>query len=339
MQQPIEIEQKEKEIKQKENQKNKRTPLGQTFFSIPRLNLPQTPDKSTPKTFTLDLETLIKEKTDNAWHGRVMAYFDRNFKLFSQDILSIEKVSAMEKRIPFKEYSMSLIEIINEAQRSKFINMKDMVDILSSVYTSPSLPAHNQFTTELLFQIDIAMSTSIEHFKDGYTSGDKILKGEPLSIIQKFWTGLPSQFNLDGEKNHLYKLRYNEVERCFKRIFSAMEKSTQIIHHYANKKFLTMPCMSWSYIAVLCDAFDLDSKKVDIFKRDYQNACFGLASELVYLPDMWDFLHTANHQTIISSKDTLMNIDSMLKKQKGLQEFKPQEQNKLMQSIGKMSMI
>lgn len=286
-----------------------------------------------PQKFTLDLPTLIKEKTDKEWHGRVGAYEDNKFQLLNE-----KPVFVMEKRTPFKTYFTSIVNIINEAQRIKYSMMKHMINILSKVYESQiiSLNQHNDFCHELLFNIDIAMCTSPENFNQIFDTACRAVSDTPISIIEQFWNHLPFKFKLNEEKTKVYVMHYNAfIEHCDV-VLMAKEKSNQIMSHFLSRKFESSPCFNWSYIAVLFNVFDIDESKFQLFKKDYQKNCLGLAADLVYLPDMWDFVNNANRQPLNSTKETLVEIDKMLKKQKGLQEFKPTEQSKLMIGIGKM---
>jgi hypothetical protein len=215
-----------------------------------------------------------------------------------------------------------------------------MVSIISDVYELfPVSPIqHNEFCKELLFQIDIAMCTSSGNFNQLHSHINRFVTDSPIAIISQYWTNLLSRFNLEQEQAKAYTVLFSQLITWFEQIFLAKEKSDQIMEHFNSKTFNSIPCFTWYYIGSLCDANELDDNKLEVFKKDYQKACFGLASEVVYLPDMWEFLHHANRHMINSSKDTLMDIDKILKKQTGLQYFKPQEQNKLITSISKMVM-
>lgn len=302
-----------------------------TFF-MPPLHLTDSPIVQPPK-LTLDLTTLIEEKTDKEWHGRVGAYDDVKFQLLNE-----KPDFPMEKRIPFNPYFKSIVNIINETQRVKYSMMKHMVNIISGVYESlPISPMqHNDFCYELLFNIELGMCASPENFNQIFEKACKPIKDTPTSIVEQFWYSLPAKFKLNEEKSKVYIMHCNAFIEHFNMALIAKEKSNQIMEHFLSKKFDSSPCFNWSFIAVLFNVFDIDESRFQIFKKDYQKNCSGLAADLVYLPDMWDFVNNANRQAINSPKETLVEIDKMLKKQKGLQEFKPAEQSKLMLGIGKM---
>lgn len=309
---------------------NDKQPLNTTFFSLPK------PSKvSTKKECALVLEEIIAEKTDSEWHGRVKAYSDEKFQLLSKT-----KISGLEKRIPFKTYFTSMVNNISSVQRTKYQLITNMIAIISEVYGSiPLSPIqHNEFCNELLFQIDIAMTTSTDTFQQLHGNINRFVKESPVSIISHYWASLLSKFNLGEEKAKTYTVLFNQLLTWFEQIYLAKQKSDQIMSHFKSLKFNSDPCVSWFYIGVLCDANDLDEQKLTVFKKDYQQTCFGLGSELIYLPDMWEFLLRADHQVIKSSKDTLSDLDKILKKQKGLVDCRPEEQNKLMTSLSKISM-
>lgn len=300
-------------------------PLNTTFFSLPTSS-----KASTKKTFTLDLKSIIEEKASSEWHGRVGAYDDEKFQLLSET-----KFTGREKRIPFKTYFISLVEIINSAQRTKYQLMKNMVRIISEVYGSVAISPiqHNEFCNELLFQIDIAMCASTEKFNQLHSNIDRFVKKPPIDIISQYWINLLSKFNPEQEQAKAYTTQLNQLIIWFEQVILAKEKSDQIMTHFNSRTFESEPCVPWYYIEVLFDSNKLDEHKLETFKKDYQQTCFGLASEFVYLPDMWEFVLHTNRHMINSSKDTLMEIDRILKKQTGLLECKTQEQNKLITSI------
>ena len=307
--------------------------LDQTFFSPPVQLQTLTKD-----IYSLDFQTIIAVKADDSeWHARVGAYSDEKFQLLSKT-----KITATEKRIPFGTYFLSLVEHNNVAQRNKYRLMKGMIDIISEVYGTvvEYLRQHEVFCKELLFQIDVAMSTSATSFAERHKVIERtITENEtPASMICQYWTSLESKFNLDEEKSRAYTKLFKELITCFVEAFLADEKSRQFKNHFTSRKYNCDPCVSWFYISVLWDANDGDEKKLSVFKTDYQKTCCGLASEFVYLPDMWEFLLRADHQVLKSSKDTINDIDKILKKQKGLLECRPEEQNKLMTSLSKMTL-
>ena len=308
--------------------RNHKQTLNQTFFTLPVKH-----QALTKTTYKLDLQAIIADKADSEWHGRVGAYSDEKFQLLSET-----KITGTEKRIPFKVYFTSLVEHINSAERTKYCLMKNMIAIISEVYgaVSVSPTQHNEFCNELLFQINAAMSTSADSFDQLHNNIGRFVKETPVSMVCQYWAGLKSKFNLEEEKTLAYTALFNQLITCFEQVFLAKEKTNQIMKHYISRDIKLDACVSWFYISVLCDANDLDEKKLAVFKNDYQQTCFGLASELVYLPDMWEFLLHANHQEINSSKDSLSDIDKILKKQKGLLDCRPQEQNTLVTSLSKM---
>lgn len=313
---------------QKRIEPEKRTDTHASFFST------ATPSTTSIKqVFELNLETIIEHKTDSEWHARVGAYGDKNFQLLSKT-----KSSEKETRVSFKDYFTSLVEIISSAQHTKYQLIKKMIDIISDVYGSVAISPieHDEFCKELLFQIEIALTTSEDKFQQLHNNIKRLVKETPISIISQYWRGLLSRFKLTEEQTKGFNALFNQLISWFEQIYLAKEKSDQIMRHYKSKTFAPNPCVTWSYIGVLCDANELDTQTLSVFRKDYEKSCHGLASKFVFLPDMWEFLIHTNPQDINSSKETLSDLDKILKNQKSLKEFKPQEQNKIIANLSKM---
>lgn len=281
-------------------------------------------DDEPKKTYTLDLALIIKQ-TDVIYQRRAAIYSDPNFQRTPKsDELRL-------KRLPFWDTLKLMSEEITALERQKYETIKSLVDILSPYYAKElrTEKNHNKFCRDLLYILDFCMNVT----EDSCVRSNFMVerKVTPKEKITAFW-----DFALYGLKLSLiakkeYESLLNQLVTSVDRGFSMTEKSLDLAHQKNNRSDKEeLSCVSWDFMRVIWDYNGFEGTHLDQFKILYNENCFGLAGEFIYVPDMWEFIR---HSLETEAKEHLpyyeimLKMDGILRATRTFEEFQPEVKN------------
>ena len=277
--------------------------------------------------FELNLNTIISERTDEHFHGKVLAYFDPN-------LLKTDKPKSVYfNRLKFPDYFKYITEDFTQLQRKKYTTIQSLVELLNPVYSQikRSREYHDKFCENLLEIIRCCMVTNQEnYFVLNYLPDSPKI---PVEKIVGFWGDAYENIFSNNEASRKYseliiKL-HNHIKSGFLMNVTLEELKNIKCDRPPNDNPLC--CIAWDYLNVLCD-YQYSAINLESCKILYNEACNGLASEFVYVPHLWDFIRdnldkekeVKPHSPLY---DTFKKLDKLLMDAPVFSDYKPEEKN------------
>ena len=277
--------------------------------------------------FELDLNTIISERTDEHFHGKVLAYFYPNL------LRTNKPHTVYVNRLKFVDYFKYINEDFTELQRKKFTTIQSLVELLNPVYSQikRSREDHDKFCKNLLEIILCCMGTNQENFFVLNYLPDS--PKAPVEKIVGFWADAYENIFSNNEKSRKYSELINTLHNHIKSGFLMYVTLEELKNIKCERPPTENPlcCIAWDYLNVICDyqysAIDLESCKIL-----YNEACNGLASEFVFVPHLWDFIkdyldkdkELKPHSPLY---DTFKKLDKLLVDATVFSDYKPEEKN------------
>lgn len=282
-------------------------------------------DDEPKKNYTLDLALIIAERTDVIYQRRAAMYSAPNFqRTLKSDELRL-------KRLPFWDTLKLMSEEITALERQKYEIIKCLVDILTPYYATElrTEKNHNKFCRDLLNILDFCMNVT----EDSCVRSNFMVerKVTPKEKITAFWDFALYGLKLSPIATKEYESLLNQLVTTVDRGFSMTEKSMDLAHqkNYRSDKE-DLSCVSWDFMKVIWDYNGFDATHLDQFKILYNENCFGLAGEFIYVPDMWEFIrHSLETEAKehLSHHEIMLKMDGILKATRTFEEFQPEVKN------------
>lgn len=275
--------------------------------------------------FSLNLKNIISERTDERFHARVGAYFDKNLQRKPKSRITYIT------RLNFNDYCRYITDDLNALQRKKFQIIQSLVAILEPAYIAErrSEKNHNKFCYDLLEIIQCCMCVSKETCaKSNYLPDSRKSPEEKIAL---FWASATFGIKLGVQQENYDKLLgelMKNVDTSFILAMQLMEFQNQKQHRPSDEN--PFCCISWDYLTVLCDSHYISGDNLEQFKNSYKEICNGLAGEFIFLPHMWDFIRQSlNKESKHHSPyhDTLKSLDKLLLDTPVFADFEPESKN------------